>query len=98
MRAAIRRLYRSYLPTLWLIGIIPALGQQAPNSPNAGLKVLGDAAQSVFESNQGQADSAAKFLMRNSDYTLFLTAQEAVLAASNNAQMRLSLEIGRACD
>jgi hypothetical protein len=33
----------------------------------------------AFEANQGQADSAVKFLARASDYTLFLTANEAVL-------------------
>ena len=100
MRAAIRRLSLSYLPALWLIGIMPAFGQ-TPNPPNTRLKVLGDAAQAVFESNQGQEDSTVKFLMRNSEYTLFLTAQEAVLAASaasSNAQMRLSLAGSRASD
>lgn len=89
MRAAIRRLPPSYLPALWFIGIMPVLGQ-TPNPLNTRLKVLGDAAQAVFESNQGQEDSAVKFLFRSRDYSLFLTAQEAVLAAGNNAQMRLT--------
>ena len=34
----------------------------------------------AFEANQGQADSAVKFLARGSGYTLFLAANEAVLA------------------
>jgi uncharacterized repeat protein (TIGR01451 family) len=34
----------------------------------------------IFEANQGQADSAVKFLARGSGYELFLTGAEAVLA------------------
>jgi len=34
----------------------------------------------AFEANQGQTDSAVKFLSRGSGYTLFLTGSEAVLA------------------
>src|SRR5665811_992660 len=34
----------------------------------------------AFEPNQGQADPSVKFLARGSGYTLFVTAQEAVLS------------------
>lgn len=36
-----------------------------------------------FEPNQGQTDSRVKFLARGSNYTLFLTAHDAVLALRN---------------
>ena len=38
----------------------------------------------AFEKNQGQTDSRVKFLSRNAGYTLFLTADEAVLSLPTN--------------
>jgi Beta-propeller repeat len=47
-----------------------------------------------FEANQGQTDARVKFLSRTRDYSLFLTADEAVLTlrakAEKNATQRLS--------
>lgn len=37
-----------------------------------------------FESNRGQVDSRVKFLSRSSDYSLFLTSNEAVLVSNND--------------
>src|ERR1700735_1243123 len=41
-----------------------------------------------FEANQGQADVRVKFLSRTSEYTLFLTVDEAVLALSKASMDR----------
>jgi len=38
----------------------------------------------TFEANQRQADEAVKFLSRNGGYSLFLTADEALLTVSSN--------------
>jgi beta-propeller repeat-containing protein len=44
-----------------------------------------------FEANRGQTDSRVKFLSRGSDYTLFLTGDEAVLALRNGVAQGSSL-------
>jgi Beta-propeller repeat len=68
----------------------------APNRANASASGLSKADRSTqrrilkdygklplaFEKNQGQADSRVKFLSRDAGYTLFLTANQAVLSLS----------------
>src|SRR2546426_6852183 len=41
----------------------------------------------TFEANRGQASPQVKFLSRGSDYTLFLTREEAVLVLSHPSRM-----------
>lgn len=82
--------YNRWLIPLLLTGITLALGQ-TPNPSNAQLKELGDVGQTVFEANQGQENSAVKFLMRSAELSVFLTPQETILATDTNARVRLSL-------
>src|SRR5262249_42458199 len=60
-------------PVVSVVG--PGPRQPAQTMATAG---LGDLPMG-FEANQGQADASVKFLSRGSGYTLFLTADEAVL-------------------
>lgn len=46
-----------------------------------------------FEPNQGQADSAVRFLSRGSGYTLFLTGNEAVMALRNSEKQNGFLKL-----
>jgi hypothetical protein len=43
----------------------------------------------AFEENRGQTDPAAKYLVRGSGYTLFLTQAEAVLALRGSGSLRM---------
>ena len=51
-----------------------------PNVPNARIAEAYGKLPLSFEANQGQTDSNVKFLSRGSGYSLFLTANEAVLS------------------
>ena len=42
-----------------------------------------------FEANRGQTDARVKFLARGAGYTLFLTANEAVLSLAGNAECKV---------
>ncbi len=57
----------------------PVPGSQRPPASQAQLVESFGKRPLAFEVNQGQADSAVKFLSRGSGYTLFLNAGEAVL-------------------
>ncbi|MBI3666157.1 MAG: hypothetical protein HY236_08015, partial [Acidobacteria bacterium] len=46
-----------------------------------------------FEANQGQSHPSVKFLSHGSSYSLFLTAQEAVLTLTDNKATALRLRI-----
>jgi hypothetical protein len=41
-----------------------------------------------FEANQGQTDKRVRFLVRGNGYSLFLTANEAVLALKKKSEVR----------
>ena len=45
-----------------------------------------------FEANHGQTDSSVRFLSRTGGYTVFLTADEAVLAVRGNAEKRPAIK------
>src|SRR6266852_4596687 len=78
---------------------VPLINQSArvasPNSasqadPKAQAKILDQYGKLPlsFEANRGQADGRVKFLSRTGGYTVFLTADEAVLALRGSAEKR----------
>jgi|GEM_PF-1723889 len=60
--------------------ILTLVAMPATGSPSATAIPVG------FEANAGQSDKAVRFLARHPTYTLFLTAEAAVLAASNRPE------------
>jgi len=71
-----------------LLSVVPALSAETPRGslPEAPPAASGNARVAYanlplsFEANQGQTDARVRFLARGQGYTLFLTAEEAVLA------------------
>jgi hypothetical protein len=62
----------------------------APTTPHANSAVVPSFGHLplMFEPNQGQTDPSVKFMARGSDYALFLTADDAVLALQDAAPSR----------
>ena len=61
-------------------GRLSSSSKSAIRNPQSAIEVNYARLPLAFEANQGQADSAVKFVSRGSGYTLFLTGTEAVLA------------------
>src|ERR1700716_4145990 len=71
--------------------LVPAIGapQAGPKAQATILNRYGKLPLS-FEANQGQSDARVKFLSRTSGYSLFLTADEAVLTWSGKKAKKSS--------
>ncbi|MGH9937099.1 MAG: SBBP repeat-containing protein, partial [Blastocatellia bacterium] len=81
-----RRLARMAAIIMLLIATAPELKQSAPGCRKPGLdRSVSRAIEAYgrsplrFEANEGQFDARAKFISRNSGYTLFLTSDEAAI-------------------
>jgi Abnormal spindle-like microcephaly-assoc'd, ASPM-SPD-2-Hydin/Beta-propeller repeat/Cep192 domain 4 len=71
---------------LLLLVVLPSLIASAADKPSSRGPVVGYGNLPLaFESNQGQTDSQVKFLARGPGYSLFLTADGAVLSARPRA-------------